>query len=64
MFERLNIKDDEEQNGYGEWFTSNSDVNETTISNASEMNDAFNAKKQTMRALIVHKGIQDTSNES
>ena len=61
MFEKLNIKDNENHSGYGEWFTSNQDINETSIHNASEMNDVFNKKKTTMRSLVKHTGIQDTS---
>jgi len=61
MFEKLNIKDNEDQNGYGSWMKSDDDLNDMRIHNASQMNEAFNEKKSSMRALVKHTGIQDTS---
>jgi hypothetical protein len=58
VFEKVKIPDDK-QEGYGEWFKSNEDLDETEISNVSEMTKVFNKKKQQTKALVKHMGIRE-----
>ena len=59
MFERLNVNDAEQDTGYASWLKSNDGVTTDTIHNMTQMTQAFDSKKQEMRSLVIHKGIQD-----
>ena len=61
MFEKVKVKDDDVDSGYGKWFKSNEDVNEETISNKRDMEAVFKGKKAASRELILHRGVNEMS---
>ena len=61
-FEKMKMKDDVEETGYGEWLKSNDDIVTDKISNSGEMNEYIQNKKQELRALVVHNDFQDSVN--
>jgi hypothetical protein len=54
MFDKTNISNKQKENGYGNWLSSNDDIDtrETTYSN---MNQTFETKKREMKSIIVYK---------
>ena len=58
-FEKMRLKDNAEENGYGDWLKSDEDVVNATISSAGQMNEFIQNKKKEMRELIVHQDFQD-----
>ena len=61
-FEKMKMKDDVEETGYGDWLKSNDDIVTDKISNSGEMNEYIQNKKQELRALVVHNDFQDSVN--
>ena len=61
-FEKMKMKDDVEETGYGEWLKSNDDIVTDKISNSGEMNEYIQNKKQQLRDLVVHNDFQDSVN--
>ena len=61
-FEKMKMKDDVEETGYGEWLKSNDDIVTDKISNSGEMNEYIQNKKQELRSLVVHNDFQDSVN--
>jgi hypothetical protein len=61
-FEKMKMKDDVEETGYGEWLKSDEDVVTDKISNSGEMNEYIQNKKKELRALVVHNDFQDSVN--
>jgi len=61
-FEKMKMKDDIEETGYGDWLKSNDDIVTDKISNSGEMNEYIQNKKQELRALVVHNDFQDSVN--
>lgn len=59
MFERANGKTEILNQGYGEWFSSNEDMNEDEASSMNEFGRIFQKKKESQRALTLHRGIED-----
>ena len=59
MFEKVRVKDEDLDTGYGAWFKSNDDVDGGSIKSVSAMKDEFEKRKQKSRALIKHNGIRD-----
>ena len=59
MFEKVRVKDEDLDTGYGKWFKSNEDVNKEEIKSMAAMGEAFERQKEKSRALIVHKEIND-----
>ena len=58
-FEKMRLKDNAEENGYGDWLKSDEDVVNETISRTGQMNEVIQNKKKEMRELIVHQDFQD-----
>ena len=58
-FEKMHVKDDVEETGYGDWLKSDEDVVNETISSTDQMNEFIQNKKKQMRDLIVHQDFQD-----
>ena len=58
-FEKMRLKDNAEENGYGDWLKSDEDVVNATISSTGQMNEFIQNKKKEMRELIVHQDFQD-----
>ena len=59
MFEKVKVKDEDVDTGYGSWFKSNDDVDEEKVKSIAGMNEAFEKKKEKSRALILHEEISD-----
>ena len=60
MFEKVRVKDEDVDTGYGSWFKSNEDINEEKVKSMAAMGDVFEKrKKKSVRALIKHQGIRD-----
>ena len=63
LFEKHHIKDEENENGYGEWIKSseNMDTRSTTM---SQMNATFEQKKREVKDLIPFKEIEEMGQSS
>lgn len=59
QFEKGRIQSEEESNGYGEWLKSNEDIEEERKISYTQMGQEIEKKKQQVRALVVHKGIDE-----
>ena len=59
QFEKNKIHNDEETNGYGEWLKSNEDIDEEKKISYTQMGEEIEKKKQQVRSLVVHKGINE-----
>ena len=62
-FEKMCIKDDIEQNGYGDWLKSDENIVNEEINNANQMNEYIMNKKKELRAVVVHKEIEDINSQ-
>ena len=63
-FEKMRLKDDSEETGYGDWLKSDEDLVDETVTTTNQMNEYIQNKKKELRALVVHNDFQDmnTSN--
>lgn len=59
QFEKHKIQSDEETNGYGDWLRSNEDTNEDNKISYTQIGEEIEKKKQHVRSLVVHKGINE-----
>jgi len=59
MFEKVRVKDEDVDTGYGKWFKSNDDINQEQIKSMAAMGEVFDRKKKESKALIKHNGIRD-----
>jgi hypothetical protein len=59
IFDKVKVKDEDVDTGYGNWFKSNEDLDNEKIKSMSAMEDAFEKRKQKSRALILHEEIND-----
>ena len=59
MFEKVKVKDNDTNSGYGKWFKSNEDVNNEKVSNKSDTDATVN-KKKAQSKLNIHKGVNET----
>lgn len=57
MFEKIKIP--KENDGYGDWFKSNKDIDDIKVKSASAMANAFEKKKKESSQLILHRDIRD-----
>ena len=64
MFEKVKMHDEELDEGYGDWFKSNENVETEKISNKRDMNSFFEKKKEMAKALVVHKDIDDNIHDN
>lgn len=53
------MSNDEETNGYGDWLKSNEDIDEDKKISYTQMGEEIEKKKQQVRSLVVHKGIDE-----
>jgi hypothetical protein len=58
LFESNKLKDDYEENGYGEWLKTDEDIDQRTTTMV-KMNETFELKKKEVKAITVHKDIED-----
>jgi hypothetical protein len=63
-FEKMKMKDEVEESGYGDWLKSDEDIVNESVSNSSQMNEYIQNKKTQLRSLVVHKEFQDLNNSS
>ena len=63
-FEKMRLKDESEETGYGDWLKSDDDLVSETVTTTNQMNEYIQNKKKELRALVVHNDFQDmnTSN--
>jgi hypothetical protein len=59
QFEKNKMSNDEETNGYGDWLKSNEDIDEDKKISYTQMGEEIEKKKQHVRSLVVHKGIDE-----
>lgn len=59
MFEKVKMHDEELDEGYGDWFKSNENVETEKIHHKRDMNQFFEKKKEMAKALVIHKDIDD-----
>lgn len=59
QFEKNKIQSEEETNGYGEWLKSNEDVDDEKRISYTQIGEEIEKKKQQVRSLVVHKGINE-----
>ena len=59
QFEKNKIYNDEETSGYGDWLKSNEDIDEEKKISYTQMGEEIEKKKQQVRSLVVHKGIDE-----
>jgi len=59
MFEKVRVKDEDLDTGYGSWFKSNEDISDEKVEGLGQMREAIERRKKESKALIKHDGIQD-----
>jgi hypothetical protein len=59
QFEKNKIQSEEETNGYGDWLKSDEDMDEEKKISYTQMGEEIEKKKQQVRSLVVHKGIDE-----
>ena len=59
QFEKNKIQSEEETNGYGDWLKSDEDIDEEKKISYTQMGEEIEKKKQQVRSLVVHKGIDE-----
>jgi hypothetical protein len=59
QFEQNKMEREDESAGYGDWLKSNEGVDDFQNISQAQLGEEIERKKQQMRALTVHKGIQD-----
>ena len=63
-FNKMKMRDENEDTGYGDWLKSNEDIVCETISNNNQMNEYMQQKKGELRALVLHQDFQDINSNS
>ena len=63
MFEKTKISDKENETGYGEWFKSEEEEQET-VKSLNDFGRYFNSKKSQQKALIKHTGVNGLNGDS
>lgn len=59
LFEKVKVKDEETDDGYGDWLKSNRDIDNIKVNSASAMANAFERKKEKTAELTIYNGIRD-----
>jgi len=63
-FEKHHIKEEEQEQGYGDWLKSNEGIIETGKITQSQLGSEMEKHKQRLQGLIPYKGIQDSFSSS
>jgi hypothetical protein len=63
LFEKYKIKDDNNENGYGDWLKSEDDI-DTRTTTIQQMNATFEQKKKEIKELIPYQEITDADTYS
>jgi len=64
QFEKGRIVNEEDGGGYGDWLRSNEDIDEEVKISHAQIGEEMEKKKQHVRSLVVHRGINETSSNS
>jgi len=59
QFEKNKIQSEEETSGYGDWLKSNEDIDDEKKISYTQLGEEIEKKKQQVRSLVVHKGIDE-----
>jgi hypothetical protein len=59
QFEKNKIQSEEETSGYGDWLKSNEDLTDEKKISYTQLGEEIEKKKQQLRSLVVHKGIDE-----
>lgn len=59
MFEDVKLRDEEFDEGYGDWLRSDENLCNEKVNNISQFDNAFEKQKQRCSSLIVRKGVED-----
>jgi len=59
QFEKNKIQSEEETSGYGDWLKSNEDIDDDKQISYTQLGEEIEKKKQHVRSLVVHKGIDE-----
>lgn len=62
MFEKNKLGDDEEDNGYGEWYKSKSEDKNEKVVSLSDFGRVFENKKKECKDLVVRTGVLEMQN--
>lgn len=62
LFEKYRIMNEEDKGGYGDWLSSNDDIDNSVVSK-NNMHAAFEEKKVKARSLIIKSDISEMGNE-
>ncbi len=57
VFEKVKVKDKDNDSGYGKWFKSDEDIDDRKLKNMNDMNKVFENKKKETKAIVKHNGI-------
>jgi hypothetical protein len=63
LFEKHRIKDDELENGYGDWIKSDENM-DTRTTTMGQMNATFEQKKREVKELVPYKEVEETGQHS
>lgn len=64
-FEKNNLKNNSVNNGYGEWLTSNNDLeSDNHIVSFNQLHDKINEKKKNLSAIVKREGVVEILNSS
>jgi hypothetical protein len=64
QFEKGRVLNEEQERGYGDWLRSNEDVDEEVKISHAQMGEEIEKRKQHVRSLVVHRGINESSSNS
>ena len=59
LFDKVKVKDEETDDGYGDWLKSDKDIDNLKVNSASAMAQAFERKKEQTAQLTIYNGIRD-----
>ena len=62
MFEKNKLGDDEVDNGYGEWYKSESEDKNVKVASLSDFGRVFEDKKKECKDLVVRRGVVEMQN--
>jgi len=63
MFDKVKIKEDENNTGYEQWFRSDEDVTKESASSLNDFDRLFHNKKSACRELVVKKDLEEMSTQ-
>lgn len=61
MFDKMKLKDDPDETGYGNWLKSDEGLINEKINNMGQMNEYIQNKKKELRTLVKHNDFSDSN---